>query len=146
MKSLKLLKNCTKETSILPAIQKWRFCKIYFAWNKGITYIFFDNLQKTLKKSVWKHMKFYTVTHRIASSTTRIIFVMNCQNTSLKYKKEFKQIYSCILYSKRCKKFFKLQRKLIERIHTAVEKPVQPFCHLNTSNTCQNSGNSLPAK
>ena len=37
-------------------------------------------------------MKFYTVTHYITSSTTDIICPMNCQNTSLKYKKEFKQI------------------------------------------------------
>ena len=58
---------------------------------QGLLAPFFDNLLKTLKKLVWKHMKFYTVTHYITSSATDIIFPMNCQNTSLKYKKEFKQ-------------------------------------------------------
>ena len=66
---------------------------------------------------------------------------MNCQDTAQKYKKvqtnkNFKQIYSCILYSKRCKQFFKLQRKFIERLHTADKKPIQLFCQLNTSNAC----------
>ena len=63
-------------------------------------------------------------------------FTMNCHNTS---QKEFKLIYPCIIYSKRCKKFFKLQREFIESIHIADEKPI----HLNTSDPCQNSGNSL---
>ena len=73
-------------------------------------------------------------------------FTMHCHNTSLKYKKEFKLIYLCIIYSKRCKKFFKLQRKFIESMHIADEKLVQPFFHLNTSNTCQNSGDFLPMR
>ena len=67
------------------------------------------------------------------------IFTMNCQDTAQKYKKvqtnkDFKQIYSYILYLKRCKQFFKLQRKSIERLHTADKKPIQLFCQLNTSN------------
>ena len=73
-------------------------------------------------------------------------FTMHCHNTCLKYKKKFKSTYACIIYSKRCKKFFKLQRKFIESIHIANEKPIQSFFHLNTSNTCQNSGNSLPMR
>ena len=48
--------------------------------------LLFDNIQKTLKKLVWKHMKFYIMTHYITSSSTRRIFLMNCQNSSLKYK------------------------------------------------------------
>ena len=91
-------------------------------------------------------MKFYTMIHYITSFNKRKIFTMNSPNTSLKYKKEFKQIYSCIFYLKRCKKFFKLHIKFIECMHIADEKPIQPFFHLNTSNTCQNSGNSLPIK
>ena len=113
---------------------------------QGLLALFFDNLLKILKKLVWKHMKFYTVTHYITSSTTDIICPMNCQNTSLKYKKEFKQIYTCIIYWKRWKKIFKLQKKFIERMHIANEKLIQPFYHWNTSNTCQNSGNSLPTR
>ena len=54
--------------------------------------LFFDNLQKSLNKLVWKHMKFYTMTHYTTSPTAHKIFPMNCQNTSLKYKKEFKQV------------------------------------------------------
>ena len=110
---------------------------------QGLPALFFDNLQKTLNKM---GLKFYTMTHCITSSTTCNIFAMNCQNTSLKYKKDFKQIYSCIIYSKRCKKLFKLQRKFIEHMLIADEKPIQPFFHLNTSNTCRNSGNSLPVR
>ena len=56
----------------------------------GLPAFFLDNLQKTFKKLVWKHMKFYTMTHYITSSTTRKVFTMNCPNTYLKYKKEFK--------------------------------------------------------
>ena len=66
---------------------------------KGLPALFLHNLQKTFKKLVWKHMKFYTMTHYITFSTTRKIFTMNWQNTFLKYEKEFKQIYSSILYS-----------------------------------------------
>ena len=84
-------------------------------------------------------MKLHIMTYYITSFTTRKIFTMNCTNTSLKYQKEFKQIYSCIFYLKRCKKSFKLQRKFIECMHIADVKPIQPFFHLNT---CQNSGNS----
>ena len=73
-------------------------------------------------------------------------FTMHCHNTCLKYKKKFKSTYACIIYSKRSKKFFKLQRKFIESIHIANEKPIQSFFLLNTSNTCQNSGNSLPMR
>ena len=113
---------------------------------QGLPALFFDNFQKTLQKLVWKHIKFYTMTHYIISSTTRKIFTMNCQNTSLKCKKKFKQIYLCIIYSKICKNFFKLQRKFIESMHIADEKLVQPFFHLNTSNTCQNSGDFLPMR
>ena len=58
-------------------------------------------------------------------------FTMHCHNTSLKYKKEFKLIYLCIIYSKRCKKFFKLQGKFIESMHIADEKPIQQFFNLN---------------
>ena len=57
---------------------------------KGLPALFFDNLQKTLKKLIWEYMKFWTMTHYITSSTTRKIFTMNCHNTSQKYKKEFK--------------------------------------------------------
>ena len=71
------------------------------------------------------------MTHYIISSTTRKIFTMNCQNTSLKCKKKFKQIYLCIIYSKICKNFFKLQRKFIESMHIADEKPIQQFFNLN---------------
>ena len=87
-------------------------------------------------------MKLHIMTYDITSFTTRKIFTMNCTNTSLKYQKEFKQIYSCIFYLKRCKKSFKLQRKFTECMHIADEKPIQPFFHLSTSNRCQNSGNS----
>ena len=74
---------------------------------KGLPALFLHNLQKTFKKLVWKHMKFYTMTHYISSSTTRKIFTMNWQNTSLKYEKEFKQTYSSTLYS-----FEKMERIL----------------------------------
>ena len=47
---------------------------------QGLPALFFDNFQKTLQKLVWKHIKFYTMTHYIISSTTRKIFTMNCQN------------------------------------------------------------------
>ena len=67
-------------------------------------------------------MKFWTMIHYITSSTKCKIFTINGQNISLKYKKEFKEIYSCIHYVKRCKKFFKLQRKFIKHIHIADEK------------------------
>ena len=113
-------------------------------WIQGFPALFLDNFQKILKKLVWKHLKFHTMTHYITSSTTCKIFTY--QNTSWKYKEEFKQIYSSIIYLKRCKKSFKLQRKFIERMQIADEKPIQPFFHLNTSNTCQNSGNSLPKR
>ena len=49
---------------------------------KGLPALFFDNLQKTLKKLIWKHMKFYTMTHCIISSTTDKMFTLNYQNTS----------------------------------------------------------------
>ena len=91
---------------------------------KGLPALFFDNLQKTLKKLIWEYMKFCTMTHYITSSTTRKIFAMNCQNTSLKYKKELKEIYSCIHYLKICKKFFKLQRKFIKHMHIVDAKPI----------------------
>ena len=113
-------------------------------WIQGFPDLFLDNFQKILKKLVWKHLKFHTMTHYITSSTTCKIFTY--QNTSWKYKEEFKQIYSSIIYLKRCKKSFKWQRKFIERMQIADEKPIQPFFHLNTSNTCQNSGNSLPMR
>ena len=73
----------------------------------GLPALFLDNLQKTFKKLVWKHMKFYTMTHYISSSTTRKIFTMSWQNTSLTFEKEFKQIYSSVLYS-----FEKMERIL----------------------------------
>ena len=47
---------------------------------QGLPALFFDNFQKTLQKLVWKHIKFYKMTHYIISSTTRKIFTMNCQN------------------------------------------------------------------
>ena len=97
--------------------------------------LLFDNIQKTLKKLVWKHMKFYIMTHYITSSTACKIFTMNCQNTSVKCKKSSSK---CIIYSKICKKFSKLQRKFVESMHTTDEKLIQPFFHLNTSKTCQN--------
>ena len=53
---------------------------------QGLPALFFDNLQKTLKKLIWKHMKLYKISHYNKSSTTRKIFTMNCQNSSLKYK------------------------------------------------------------
>ena len=37
---------------------------------QGLPALFFDNLQKTLQKLVWKHMKFYTMAHYITASTT----------------------------------------------------------------------------
>ena len=43
-------------------------------------------------------------------------------------------------------KFFKLQRTFIESMHIADEKLIQPFFHLNTGKTCQNSGKSLPMR
>ena len=61
---------------------------------QGLPALLFGNPQKTLKKLVWKDMKFSTMTHYITSSTACKIFTMNCQNTSLKYKKGFKQIYT----------------------------------------------------
>ena len=81
-------------------------------------------------KLIWKLMKFYTLTHHNTPFTTRQTFTMNCQNTSIKYEKQLKKICSCIFYSQKWKFFFKLQRKLIERMHIADEKPIQPFCHL----------------
>ena len=70
---------------------------------KWLTALSFDNLEKTLKILVWKYMKFYTMTYYITSSTARKKFTMNCINTSLKHKKEFKQFYSCIVHSKKSK-------------------------------------------
>ena len=37
---------------------------------KGLPALFFDNLQKTLKKLIWEYIKFCTMTHYITSSTT----------------------------------------------------------------------------
>ena len=113
---------------------------------QGLPALFVDNLQKILRKWFLQDMKFYTITHCIKSSTARKIFTKNCQNTSLKYKKEFKQIYSCIIFSKRCKKLFKLQKKFIEHMLIPDEKPIQSLYQLNTSNICQNLGNSLSMK
>ena len=78
--------------------------------------------------------------HRIQGLPTLFLanlqdtFTMHCHNTSVKYKKEFKLIYLCIIYSKRYKKFFKLQGTFIESMHRADEKPIQPFFNLNTRN------------
>ena len=60
---------------------------------QGLSALFFDNLQKTLMKLVWKHMKFFKMTHYVTSSTTRKILSINCQKASLNYKKEVEQIY-----------------------------------------------------
>ena len=79
---------------------------------QGLHALFFDNLEKTLQKLVWKYMKFYTIDHYITSFTIRQIFTMNCQNTSLKCKKKFKQIYSCIIYSKIWKKIIQIGEKV----------------------------------
>lgn len=54
---MKLLKNCTKETSALPAIQKPTFYKIYLIqkYMECRDYLLLpDNAQQTLKKLVWK--------------------------------------------------------------------------------------------
>ena len=59
-------------------------------WIQGLPALLFDDLEKTLKKLVWKHLKFYTMIHYILFSTTHNIFKMKCQNNSLKYAKEFK--------------------------------------------------------
>ena len=40
----------------------------------------------------------------------------------------------------------KLQRKFIENMHIADEKPIQTFFHINTTNTCENLRNSLPMR
>ena len=70
------------------------------AWNRILPAFFFDNLQKTLKKLVWKHMKFYTMAHYITSSTTRNISAMNCQTTSLKDSNKLNIHASFIFYAK----------------------------------------------
>ena len=56
---------------------------------QGLPALFFDNFQKTLQKLVWKHIKFYKMTHYIISSTTRKIFTMNCQNIVKKSSNKF---------------------------------------------------------
>ena len=72
---------------------------------QGLAALFFDNLQKTLQKLVWKHTKFYTMTHY---NENTINLYTELPKNSLKCKKMFKQIYSCLIYSEICKKFFKL--------------------------------------
>ena len=71
-----LLKNCTKGTFYLQfRNQGFKKKKKKINMEKhgiqGLPSLFFDNLQKTLKKLFSKHMKFYTMTHCITSSTTR---------------------------------------------------------------------------
>ena len=51
---------------------------------EGLPALFFDNLQKTIRKLVWK---FYKMTNYTTSSTTRKILAMNYQNIFLKYKR-----------------------------------------------------------
>ena len=135
---MSLLKTYTKETSILTRYLETKVLKnlldMEIHGTQTLPALFFDNLQKTLKKLVWKHVKFYTMTHRVTSSTTCKIFKMKYQSTSLKYKKEFKQIYSCTIFWQRCNKVFSLQKKLVASMHIADGKLIQPFYQLNTSN------------
>ena len=55
---MKLLKNCTKETSVLPAIQKTNILQSLpdteIHGVQELPAVFFDNAQNTLKKLVWK--------------------------------------------------------------------------------------------
>ena len=110
---------------------------------KGFTAFSFDNLQKTMKKLVWKHMKFYTMTYYITSSTAQKIFTINCKSTSLKRKNEFKEIHTSFI-RKDPNNSPTYRQQFIQRMHIADGKSIQPFCHLNTSNTCQKSRNYLP--
>ena len=81
MKSIKLLKNCTKKTINSGCNSEIKVLKNLLDMEmhgvQELPALFFDNLQNALKKLFWKYMKFSTIIDYTTYSTTRKIFTMN---------------------------------------------------------------------